>query len=173
MQFRHPWKTNNKAPTVAQASVNMTIGITAYENNDFESIDITGAYLHAKTPNDEKEIVLLGKPETSIIVEIFPEFQKYVTNDYTMFLTIDKAMYGMIESAFYWFDDISKTLINDSYVQNPVDECVFSYVDKNKNKSIIDLWSDDLFHSYTKNCLTLRDKLRNLLLICQLKQKNQ
>ena len=163
MQFRHPWKTNNKAPTVAQASVNMTISISAYHDNDIESIDITGAYLRAHIPPEDREIVLLGKEETKILISIYPEFEKYLLSNGTMLLSIDRAMYGMIESAFYWYTDITSTLISDGYLQNSVDECVFFYIDPDGNKSIIDLWSDDLLHSYTKNCVKLRDKLRNLL----------
>ena len=137
MQFRHPWKSNNKAPTVAQASVNMTISISVHDDNDIESIDITGAYLRAHIPPEDREIVLLGKEETKILISIYPEFEKYVLSNGTMLLSIDRAMYGMIESAFYWYTDITSTLISDGYLQNSVDECVFFYIDPDGNKALL------------------------------------
>jgi hypothetical protein len=164
MQFRNPWKVTPKAPTVAQASVNMTIAIAAHQDNDIESIDITGAYLHAKTPVEDKIIVVLGPVETKFLVELFPHLQEYVLDDGTMLMLVDGAMYGMIESARYWFENICKTLCEGGYKQNPSDECVYSYVDSKGNQSIIDLWVDDLLHTYTKNCVHLKNKLRDLLI---------
>jgi hypothetical protein len=162
MQFKNPWNNNSRSPTVSQASVNITIGITAFKDNDIESIDITGAFLHADT-KDDKEIVQLSKDETTILIELYPKFQQYVQQNGTILMTVDKALYGMVNSARDWYDNISNTLTKNGYLKNPVDECVFSYTDKNNNQSIIDLWVDDLLHSYTKNCIELRDRLRNIL----------
>ena len=128
-----------------------------------ESVDITGAYLHADTPPENKIVIRLNKEETSIIVEIFPYLKEYVLPDGTLLMLVDKALYGMVESAYYWFLNITTTLKDGGYVQNPSDECVFSFKTDTGEISIIDLWVDDLFHSYTKGCINLRDKLRNLL----------
>jgi hypothetical protein len=163
MQFRHPWVTALKAPTVAQASVNMTIARAAYYDDEIESIDITGAYLHADTPGD-KEIVIIGRAEAIMLLELYPEFDIYLNDDGTIYMTVDKAMYGMIDSARHWFENITNTLLMGGYVQNPSDECVFTYSDSDNNQSVVDLWVDDLLHTYAKNCFHLRNKLRELLI---------
>jgi hypothetical protein len=163
MQFRHPWIISPKAPTVAQASVNMTIAIAAYRDDEIESIDITGAYLHAET-HGEKEIVVIGRAESIMLLELFPELDVYLNEDGKIYMIVDKAMYGMIDSARDWFENITNTLIEGGYKQNPSDECVFTYNDNNNNQSIIDLWVDDLLHVYAKNCVHLKNKLHNLLI---------
>jgi len=163
MQFRNPWINAPKAPTVAQASINMTLAITAYNKNDFESIDIPGAYLNATTPENDREVVRIGVEETKMLIELYPAMQKFVRSDGTMLMLVVKAMYGMLNSARYWYEHIMTTLVDGGYKQNPSDECVFSYTDENGGQSIIDLWVDDLFHSYTHGSINLRDKLRNLL----------
>ena len=163
IQFRNPWINAPKAPTVAQASINMTLAITAHNKNDFESIDIPGAYLNATTPENDREVVRIGFEETKMLIELYPSMQKYVRSDGTMLMVVVKAMYGMLNSARYWYEHIMKTLIDGGYKQNTSDECVFSYTDENGCQSIIDLWVDDLFHTYTKGSINLRDKLRNLL----------
>jgi hypothetical protein len=164
MQFRHPWINSPKAPTVAQASVNMTIGVAAHRDDEIESIDITGAYLHADTPPDEYEIVIIGKEEAAILVAIYPELEVYLTEEGTIYMLVIKAMYGMINSARYWYENITDTLKMGGYKQNDNDECVYVYFDKNKNSSIIDLWVDDLLHVYTKNCVHFKSRLHKILI---------
>jgi hypothetical protein len=97
----------------------MTIAITAFQNNDMESIDVTGAYLHADAPTDGKETILLGKKESKILVQQYPTFSEYLKSDGTMYMLVDKAMYGMIDSARYWYENISTTLKDGGYLQNP------------------------------------------------------
>jgi hypothetical protein len=39
---------------------------------------------------------------------------------------LDKAMYGCIESARMWYEDLAQTLRDAGYVANPADKCVFN-----------------------------------------------
>jgi hypothetical protein len=141
----------------------ISIARAAYYDDEIESIDITGAYLHADTPGD-KEIVIIGRAEAIMLLELYPEFDIYLNDDGTIYMTVDKAMYGMIDSARHWFENITNTLLMGGYVQNPSDECVFTYSDNDNNQSVVDLWVDDLLHTYAKNCFHLRNKLRELLI---------
>lgn len=123
MQYKNPWSNTPKAPTVAQAS---------------------GAYLNADTPENDKEIVLIDTEETKILIDLYPAMKSFVRSDGKMMMQVEKAMYGMLNSARYWYENIRDTMINGGYKQNASDECVFMFNDENGNQSIVDLWVDDL-----------------------------
>jgi hypothetical protein len=63
---------------------------------------------------------------SAILVQIRPEYRQFLTLEGTMIVRLDKALYGCIESAKLWYDDIAKTLIELGYTRNPVDQCVFN-----------------------------------------------
>ena len=59
-------------------------------------------------------------------------------------MELDKALYGCVEAAALWHQDLSKTLVNFGYARNPYDICVFNKVDEAGVQSTIVLHVDDL-----------------------------
>lgn len=68
----------------------------------------------------------LDETMSAILVKIKPEYKQFLTEKGTMIVRLDKALYGCVESAKLWHDNISSTLIDLGYMSNSVDICVFN-----------------------------------------------
>ena len=73
-------KQDTAAPTVAHASLVISCVIDAFENHDVATLDIPGAFLQTKMPDDEDEVhVILEGCMAELLAKISPEtYQKYV-----------------------------------------------------------------------------------------------
>jgi len=113
------------SPTVATSSVFMIASLAALEQRRVVTVDIAAAYLNADMTGEE---VLMKLDETmaAILVKIKPEYKQFLTEQGTMILRLDKALYGCVESAKLWHDNITSTLIGLGYTSNSVDICVFN-----------------------------------------------
>ena len=56
--------------------------------------------------------------------------REVVKPDGTIALELSKALYGCVQSAKLWQDEISNTLRADGFISNPKDECVFNKIVK-------------------------------------------
>ena len=113
------------SPTVATSSAFMIASLAALEKRHVVTVDIAGAYLNADMTGDEV-LMKLDSTMTAILIKIRPEYKQYLTEQGTMVVRLDKALYGCVESAKLWYDDISRTLTELGFVRNPVDLCVFN-----------------------------------------------
>ena len=75
--------------------------------------DVGTAYLNAKMPTDDpsKRIHMMIDPVVAkIIVAQDPSFSTLLTSNGGLLVALDKALYGCIESARLWNDEISSML---------------------------------------------------------------
>ena len=87
----------------------------------------------------------LDKFLTSILVAIEPEYAQYVQPNGTCVVKLSKALYGCIESARIWYDQISAKLNDMGYVKNPYDMCIFNKIENDNTQTTICLYVDDMF----------------------------
>jgi hypothetical protein len=75
-------KADSSSSTASLACVMMTCVIDAYEQRDVATVDIPGAFLQTKWPEDEKKVhVVLDDRMAELLSKISPEtYQKYVAN---------------------------------------------------------------------------------------------
>ena len=143
------------SPTVRMSSLFAIIAVAAHEGREVQSADIPGAYLNAEMK--EEVLMWLDGVTSAEVCKLDPSYTRYINEKGKLAVKLNKALYGCVESAKLWYDNISKALINAGFVVNPHDICVFNrgtgaeqltvaiYVDdllatcKNK-KSIEDLW---------------------------------
>jgi hypothetical protein len=72
------------------------------------SIDIGGAFLNADISRTGIPVHMrLDKTMTDIIVELDHEYRKYVCSDGSVVVRLDKALYGTVEAASLWYENIS------------------------------------------------------------------
>jgi hypothetical protein len=57
---------------------------------------------------------------------------------------LDKALYGCVEAAALWYDDLKKTIQRDGFEENPYDRCIFNKICKDGSQMTIALHVDDL-----------------------------
>ena len=114
------------SPTVHTSSAFMIAAIAAAEERTVATMDITGAYLHAKMSGDVEVLMRLDKTMSAILCKVDPTYTKFLTKSGTLIVKLNKAIYGLIESAKLWYENLSATLQSINFVPNPIDPCVFN-----------------------------------------------
>ena len=61
-----------------------------------------------------------------MLLEIVPEYQRFIDDQGTYLVQLNKAMYGCVEAVALWFDNLNAVLVADGFVANPYDFCVFA-----------------------------------------------
>ena len=118
---------NTSAPTVDTSAVLTMAAINAAEERHKMSLDIGGAFLHCDWPESmEKVNVMLDKLCTVILIKIRPDYERFINPDGTLTMELDKALYGLVQSAKMWYDRLTSVLIAEGYDKNPVDPCVWN-----------------------------------------------
>ena len=113
------------SPTVSTHAVFINAAIAASEGRIVETVDIPGAYLNADMSGEEV-LLRIDKEDAIYLVMMKPEYKDYVLPDGSLIVKLTKALYGCIESAKLWYQEISKTLISAGYEVNKKDICVFN-----------------------------------------------
>jgi hypothetical protein len=148
-------KEETASPTVSQDAFFLTSIIDAIEERDIAITDIKGAYLNAKMKG--VVIMKITGPEVDLFCEIDPSLKEFVTYENgkkVLYVQLDKALYGCVQSALLWYDLYSSTLQEMGFILNPYDLCVANstiegkqcticwYVDDNKishvNPKVVD-----------------------------------
>ena len=138
-------KEEKASPTIAQDAFFITCIIDALEGRAKTITDVKGAYLNARM-KDEVYMRIRG-PEVDMFCALDPKLKKFVVtekNEKTLYVQLDKALYGCVQSALLWYELYSDTLKEMGFKINPYDRCVANamidgkqctvcwYVDDNK-----------------------------------------
>ena len=86
----------------------------------------------------------LPKDVVVLLVELFPRLKDYLTNDGRIIVKLQKALYGLKESALLWYNHISKLLSDLNFLPTLEDKCAFVRKNSNGKSDIICLHVDDL-----------------------------
>ena len=148
MQDRSLYSDNDtSAPTAELSSVLSVAAIAACESRYVATCDIGGAFLNADMfkGSGRKVIVKLDKHVTQMLTKLKPDYESFVGDDGYLFVELDKAMYGCIESAKLWFDHLRNILVNDlGFSQNVFDQCTFNKTDDSGFQVTIIMHVDDM-----------------------------
>ena len=138
-------KEETASPTVSQDAFLLKRIIDAIEGRDVAVTDIKGAYLNAKM-KEEVLMKITGK-EVKLFCELDPSLEQFVTkekNKDVLYVQLDRALCGCVQSALLWYELYSTTLKEMGFELNPYDLCVANaningkqctvcwYVDDNK-----------------------------------------
>jgi hypothetical protein len=126
---------SSSSPTAEFTDVLMALKFAACKNHDWMKIDIKGAYLNANL--DEEVYVILDKKTTALTLEVLPELKKYVGMNNQLTAKVKKALYGLVQSARLWYEEIKKVLVDYGFAE--IKKCVFK-----KGESVVILYVDDL-----------------------------
>ena len=132
------------SPTVATESLFISFALEALEERTVITIDIEGAYLHVDMKG---EVYMVIDPFlTDILTAIDSEaYKKYVNEDGTLIVMLDKALYGCAESASLFNEHLTDTLKSFGFVPNPYDPCVLNkIVNERGDQCTITIHVDDL-----------------------------
>lgn len=100
----------------------------------------TNSYFHLHTvwPKEKgREVVLLDRICARFLIELRPEYKPYLQADGTIMMELDRALYGLIQSAKLWYDRLCEVLKAAGYVMNPVDPCVWNKGEGDKQCTVL------------------------------------
>ena len=143
MQDRSIYSDNDtEAPTASLQSVYMVAAIAAHEGRVVVTADITGAYLNADM---KKAVHMRLEPKLAeALAALEPSYREFINPDGTIVVTLVKALYGCVESARLWYDNISSLLKSNGFIQNARERCVFNK-DVEGVQVTVCIYVDDLF----------------------------
>jgi len=78
------------------------------------------------------------------LLDIAPEYQRYMDSNETVLVQLDKALYGCVEAAALWYENLSSALIADGFCPNEYDQCVFNKTCADGEQITLVLHVDDL-----------------------------
>jgi hypothetical protein len=135
-----------ESPTATIASIFTVAQIAALENRFIMVGDVGSAYLNADMPKEKPDKILhmfIDKNVADAIIKQDKSFECYRRHNGGLVVRLDKALYGCIESAKLWYNEIAGTLGRNGFTANPRDICVFNK-DVKGNQFTIIVYVDDL-----------------------------
>jgi hypothetical protein len=141
---------DRSSPTVAIHSVMMVLAAYAGQLDKFEvcKIDVKGAFV--QTPMEGEPIYMrIGKDLSSRIVELYPEYSRFVDDKGNLYAEMLKAMYGCVQASLLWHRLLVRVLKELGFEQCEVDPCVMRLI-YDSVVHIIMIYVDDLLLFATK-----------------------
>ena len=91
-------------------------------------VDISGAYLNASMSKGISVHMRLDRTMTSFITNIDARYKKHVDVGGRIIVLLKKALYGCLESAGLWYDNLDDSMSALGYTRNECDQCVFNSI---------------------------------------------
>lgn len=137
------------APTVGTSSVFTLLCIAAHEGRRVTVIDISGAYLNADMNTGLTVHMRLDKNMTGMMARLSPVYAKFVDARGCVVVRLDKALYGCVESAALWYENLRESMRTLGYTPNSVDICVFNKTSTKGVECTVAVHVDDLMITST------------------------
>jgi hypothetical protein len=119
-------KEDTTSPTVSTTSLLGILALSAKERRHLTVVDVGSAYLNADMQGPDVFMMIEPKLAT-IFVSQCPDYEKYL-HDGKLYVKLKKSLYGCIQSAKLWYDEVSAALREFGFTPNGLDICVFNQV---------------------------------------------
>jgi len=129
------------SPTACLESIFNMLKLVAVEKRHLLILDVGGAYLNAKI--DNPVYMFIAPDLANILLNICPHFRKFKDEKGRVLVQIDKAMYGLVQSAKLWYNTITGVLERNGFAPNPMGPCVWNKIIDGNQTSIV-IYVDDL-----------------------------
>ena len=104
------------SPTVSTSAVLTLIAVAAHERRHVAVVDISGAYLNANMSK-----VRLDRTMANFITNIDSRYKKYEDAGGGIIVLLKKALYGCVDSAGLWYENLRDTMSALGYTRNECD----------------------------------------------------
>ena len=115
------------SPTVSLEGLLGTFVIDAKEGRMVNTFDVPGAFLQAPMPEGKKVLLKMKGEFVDIMCRVNPEHLpnvRFEGKHKVLYLKVERAIYGCIESALAWYNMFTKILEKMGFELNPYDKCV-------------------------------------------------
>ncbi len=93
----------SSAPTARLDTIKLIAARAAYYNRIVSKLDFTGAYLNTPRPDDvQHKYLYISRNVARLLIEVDPSFAEFVQDDGRILVELDKMLYGLRESGYYW-----------------------------------------------------------------------
>ena len=116
------------SPTVSTCAVMTVFSIAAHERRSASVVDIGGAYLNADMSTGIDVYMRLDPTMSKMMITLDASYEGYADKKGCIVVKLDKALYGCVESAALWYENLSATLNDLGYERNDYELCVFNKV---------------------------------------------
>ena len=100
----------------------------------------------------KETFIRLDKFLSKVLVKLDEKYQHVINDDGTMVVKLNKALYGCIESARLWYDNLKSNLEKLGFIANPYDMCVFKKnIKDGKQVTLKDGYVNELIDSCDEN----------------------
>jgi Reverse transcriptase (RNA-dependent DNA polymerase) len=135
------------APTVSTSAVLTILSVAAHERRKVAVVDIGGAFLNANMDTGILVHMRLDATMSGLLCRLDPRYKDFMDSRGCIVVRLDKALYGCVESAALWYDNLSKSMQNLGYECNEYEPCVFNRLDERGTQCTATVHVDDLFIS--------------------------
>ena len=135
------------ATTLKTASYNMLLNFATLYDVDVTIVDVKCAYLQVKLPDDLHIWVKLDKRVVAFLKEVDPTVVDFIDKNGEVYAKLNKALYGLVQSAKLWYDDLMATFKQIGYLPLPysVDQNVLMKVfEDGRTPAYVGVHSDDM-----------------------------
>ena len=141
-------KEDAAAPTVATPALFISCLQDAIERRVVVTLDVPGAFLQTKQPDDDEVIICFEGPMVNALVRIDPELysdkiQIVRNGKKVLYAKAKKAIYGTVRAAYLFWLDIIGHFKSWGFEQNPYDQCTVNRM-FGKDQCTIQWHVDDL-----------------------------
>jgi hypothetical protein len=119
----------------------LTIAVT--KGYKVASIDYQAAFLNAPSKQGKKHVMRINKHEAIILCTIDPTLKQYLQYDGTIFVQLEKTLYGLPEAGKCWFEMLTTLLLDLGFQQ-----CIYEQPLFKRGVNIISVHVDDLLLVY-------------------------
>ena len=132
------------SPTVSTSAVMTVFSIAAHENRRATVIDIGGAFLNANMGTEVIVHMRLDPTMSGILIKLDRTYSKYRDGKGSIVVRLEKALYGCVESAALWYNNLSASLLDAGYEKNEYEICVYNKRDASGVQCTVAVHVDDL-----------------------------
>ena len=149
-------KDEVSSPTVSLDTLFLSIAIDSFEGRDVATVDVPGAFLQTELKEDDEEIfmVLRGKLAELLCKQNPSKYDRHLKFDrknkeHYIYVRLKEAVYGTLQAALRFWEDLSSHLEKNGFKRNPHDWCCFNKMVKGKQAKIL-FHVDDIKISHIK-----------------------
>jgi hypothetical protein len=102
--------------------------IAAHEGRKAAVVDIGGAFLNAEMTTGIDVHMRLDRTISDMMVELDLQYEAYRDTKGCIIVQLDLALYGCVESAALWYENLRTTMTSLGYDTNSYDNRVFNSV---------------------------------------------
>jgi hypothetical protein len=117
--------------------------LAAVQGWDLLKLDVGGAFLCAPIGDEEVFMSPNGQLAEKAF-ECMPELLPYRGADGKLIAQVDRAMYGLIQSAKLWYKELTRHLLDKGFQKSTADECVLVKKMENGEYILVVLYVDDI-----------------------------